>query len=65
MDVGWLDKAGLAEWGMASGDVYGASVPVNFAELRFKVALSCDFSEWQRVRQLDQLVQLDWLDGAR
>jgi hypothetical protein len=67
MEVGWLDKAdnpGMAEWGIASGDVYGAIVLVNFAELRFKVALSCDFSEWQPVRRIDELVQLDWLDGA-
>jgi hypothetical protein len=67
MEVGWLDKAdnpGMADWGIASGDVYGAIVLVNFAALRFKVALSCDFSEWQPVRRIGQLVQLDWLDGA-
>ncbi len=67
MEVGWLDKAdnpGMAEWGVASGDVYGAIVLINFADLRFKVALSRDLTEWQPVRRFDQLVQLDWLDAA-
>ena len=66
MDVEWLDKAdnpAMGEWGVTSGDVYGAIVLVNFADLLFKLALSRDFSNWQPIERLEQLERLDWLDN--
>jgi hypothetical protein len=65
MDVGWLDKPdnpAMSEWGVTSEDVYGSIVLVNFAELRYKAALTSDFTTWYPVERLDQLERLDWLD---
>lgn len=66
MDVAWLDKVdnpGMSEWGVASADVYGGIVLVNFHELLFKVALTSDFVTWSAVEELEQLLDLEWLDG--
>ena len=49
MDLAWLDKAdnpAMSEWGVTSDDAYGAIALINFAELRFKIALTRDFATW-------------------
>jgi hypothetical protein len=64
MDVGWLDKAdnpAMSEWGITSEDVYGGLALINFAELRYKVALTSDFVTWQPIERLDQLRDVHWL----
>jgi hypothetical protein len=65
MDVEWLDKPdnpAMREWGVASEDVYGAIVLVNFHDLLCKVALTSDFKTWRPIERPEQLTQLDWLD---
>lgn len=65
MAVEWLDKAdnpAMSEWGVASEDVYGGIVLVNFHDLAYKVALTSDFANWSPVEQIKQLEQLDWLE---
>jgi hypothetical protein len=67
MDIAWLDKAdnpAMSEWGVTSDDVYGAIALINFAELRFKIALTRDFATWHAIEQLEQLKTLDWLDNG-
>jgi hypothetical protein len=67
MDLAWLDKAdnpAMSEWGVTSDDVYGAIALINFAELRFKIALTLDFATWHAIEQLEQLKTLDWLDNG-
>ena len=64
MDLGWLDKAdnpGMTDWGVRSGDVYGATALINFADLAVRVALTADFELWRSIERLEQLEQLDWL----
>lgn len=64
MDIGWLDKAdnpAMTEWGVTSDDVYGGIALVNFADLRFKTALTRDFSTWHAIEEPEQLRALDWL----
>ena len=67
MDLAWLDKAdnpAMSDWGVTSDDVYGAIALINFAELRFKIALTRDFATWHPIEQLEQLETLDWLDNG-
>jgi hypothetical protein len=67
MDLAWLDKAdnpAMSEWGVTSDDVYGAIGLINFAELRFKIALTRDFARWHPIEHLEQLKTLDWLDNG-
>jgi hypothetical protein len=67
MDLAWLDKAdnpAMSEWGVTSDDVYGAIALINFAELRFKMALTRDFATWHPIEHLEQLKTLDWLDNG-
>lgn len=67
MDLAWLDKSdnpAMGEWGVTSDDVYGAIALINFAELRFKIALTCDFATWHAIEQLEQLKTLGWLDNG-
>jgi hypothetical protein len=67
MDLAWLDKAdnpAMSEWGVTSDDVYGAIALINFAELRFKIALTRDFATWHAIEHLEQLKTLDWLDSG-
>jgi hypothetical protein len=64
MDVGWLDKSdnpAMSEWGVSSEDVCGGLALVNFADLRYKVALTGDFAAWHAVEQVAQLRTLAWL----
>jgi hypothetical protein len=63
MAVEWLDKAdnpALSEWDVASEDVYGAIVLVNFHDLFCKVALTSDFITWRPLDRLEQLEELEW-----
>lgn len=65
MDVAWLDKSdnpGMSDWDVTSEDVYGGLALVNFAELRYKLALTSDFATWHPIEQEEQLEALDWLD---
>ena len=67
MDLAWLDKddnPAMSEWGVTGDDVYGAIALINFAELRFKIALTRDFVTWHAIEQLEQLKTLDWLDNG-
>src|SRR5581483_2802607 len=50
MAVDWLDKSdnpAMNEWGVSSEDIYGAIVLINLHELRYKIALTNDFTTWQ------------------
>jgi hypothetical protein len=65
MDVGWLDKSdnpAMSEWGVSSEDVCGGLALVNFADLRYEVALTGDFAAWRAVEQVAQLRTLAWFD---
>jgi hypothetical protein len=67
MDLAWLDKAdnpAMSEWGVTSDDVYGAIALINFAQLRFKIAVTRDFATWRAIEHLEQLKTLDWLDNG-
>lgn len=67
MDVQWLDKAdnpAMGEWGVTSGDVYGAIVLVNFAACAYKIALTRDFATWWPVQGPERLRAIDWLDNG-
>jgi hypothetical protein len=65
MHVSWLDKSdnpAMSEWGVSSADVYGGLALVNFADLRYKVALTSDFETWHMVERAVHLQAPDWLD---
>jgi hypothetical protein len=67
MDLAWLDKPdnpAMSEWGVTSADVYGGIALINFAELRFKIALTRHFATWHAIEQFEQLKTLDWLDNG-
>jgi hypothetical protein len=62
----WIDKRdnpGMANLEMTSEDVYGAMAIVQFAERNYRIGLSADFATLHPVVSLDQLTELDWLDG--
>ena len=64
MGAAWIDKAdnpGMAELGLDSGDVYGAIVTVNMADLVWRVALTSDFSAMHPVTNLGALTDLAWV----
>jgi len=65
MAVDWLDKSdnpAMNEWGVSSEDIYGAIVLINLHELRYKIALTNDFTTWQPIHAPEQLQDLEWLD---
>lgn len=65
MDLAWLDKPdnpAMADWDLTSDDVYGGLALVNFAELRYKLALTSDFGTWHPIEREEQLEELDWID---
>ena len=67
MSAAWVDKAdnpGMAELGLASDDVYGAVVAVNFADLTWRAAMTDDFVVLHPVERLEQLTNLGWLTGS-
>jgi hypothetical protein len=37
---------------------------INFAQLRFKIAVTRDFATWRAIEHLEQLKTLDWLDNG-
>jgi hypothetical protein len=60
----WLDKAdnpGMANWDLASADVYGAVAVVNFAACAWRCAVTADFMTALPVTGVAQLADLSWL----
>ncbi len=67
MSAGWIDKTdnpGMADLGLASSDVYGGVVVVNFADLTWRAALTRDFLVFEPVSRLSQLRDLAWLPAS-
>lgn len=65
MSLDWMNKSdnpGMAEWELEGRDVYGAAVLINFADMRYRLGLTCDFSELHPLTSLDELSDLAWLD---
>jgi hypothetical protein len=63
----WLDKAdnpGMANWDLASADVYGAVAVVNFAACAWRCAVTADFMTAQPVTGVGQLADLGWLHNG-
>lgn len=67
MATDWLDKpdnSALADWQLASNDLYGGLVAINFRDLGYRAALTRDFNSWHPVEMGEQLGDLAWLDTA-
>lgn len=58
MSAAWIDKAdnpGMAEWDLRAEDIRGAVIRINFADRRWRAALTDDFETLVPVDDLDQL----------
>lgn len=58
MSTGWINKAanpGMGEWDLTSGDVFGPVILINFADRRWRAALTADFEILVPVDDLSQL----------
>jgi hypothetical protein len=64
MSGAWVDKPdnpAMTTWGLASQDVYGALVAVNFADMTLRVAFTADFVAFSAVRSDAWLRTPAWL----
>jgi hypothetical protein len=67
MSDAWVDKRDnptMQNATLASGDVYGALVAVNFADMQLRAALSRDFEIFLPVTDERQLDDPSWLRSA-
>lgn len=61
----WLeesDNPGMKEWNLASADVIGGVLLVNFADQLVKAGVTGDFRTVRPVERLEDLVDLSWLE---
>jgi hypothetical protein len=66
MSAAWIDKddnPGMAELDLASTDLYGGVIVLNFADQLWRSALTADFERFHPVCSLNQISDLSWLDS--
>ena len=66
MSAAWIDKddnPGMAALGLASTDIYGGVIVVNFADRLWRSAFTADFARFHPVCSVAQISGLGWLDS--
>jgi hypothetical protein len=66
MSAAWVDKPdnpNMADAALESGDVYGAVIAINFADMKWRVSMSADFETFVPVTDEGQLARPFWLEA--